>query len=49
MYFCTPILARKVAKKETNKAIYHEENIPTLNEEKSQQARFPQENVYRQR
>ena len=34
---------------ETNKATYYEENIPTLDEKKSQQARFPQENVYRQR
>ena len=34
--------------KETNKATYYEKNIPTLDEEKSQQARFPQENVYRQ-
>ena len=25
---------------------YYEENVPTLVEKKSQQARFPQENVY---
>ena len=32
-----------------NNTIYYEENIPTLAEKKSQQARFPQENVHRQR
>ena len=36
-------------KKNKNNIVENEKNVPTFAEKKSKQARFPQENVYRQR
>ena len=47
-FLCT--FANSISTKKKQK--YHrknEKNIPTVTEKKSKQARFPQENVYRQR
>jgi len=46
VYFCKLNFNEKKKQKILQK---NEKNIPTVTEKKSEQARFPQENVYRQR